>query len=163
MNLNIHFGPWPEFFQELAAPKSGDELQKRLKSNLTHWTWNYVAVAAVFVLLASYFYPGLFVVIVIVGATFGVFLFLKDTPLQVGGTKITQTHKHAALALETLVGLYFSETFTPLLWSLAVGGVVAIIHAGLKHESLLSKTKAAVKKGVVDLKEDLKDEYKKLE
>jgi len=155
----LTFQSWSEFSQGgFSAPKSADVLQSRIKQNLSYYRGNYLIVAALILLIACYFYPGLFVFVALTAGTAAILLYaLKSTRLVIGGVEITYTHKYIAIGLVAALSIYFTECFVPLLWTLGIAGVVILVHASLKGEAKMgTKMRNFADDRAKDVKEEMK-------
>jgi len=154
-SINIH---WGGFFQGLGVPKDGDDAVKRVQSNFSTWMWNYAVIALALVSLLSYFFNAhLLGVIIVVGITAGILIALKGNTLKVGSVVINDYHKLAFLGVEAFLGLWWTETFNVLLWTLGFSSIVLLAHALCKPISGGSVMQKAKDK-VSDISSDMKAE-----
>jgi hypothetical protein len=151
--------PWSAFLAtgDVSVPKRADVLSERIRLNLNHWLGNYLCIVAAFVVIAGYFYPGLFVASVLAAIGGAATIFTKDMRLEVGGMVINELHKYAVTAVVALFSLYWSESFQPLFVTVAIAGVLVLVHAAGKDKASLS---TRVKTGLDSVKSDIKAELK---
>lgn len=84
-------------------------------------------------------------------------IFTKDMRLEVGGVAINELHKYALTALVSIFSLYWSESFQPLFVTVAIAGILVLVHAAGKDKASL---KTRVKTGLDSIKSDVKNELK---
>jgi len=66
-------------------------------------------------------------------------------------------HKYGVTALLSLISLWWSETFQPLLVTLSIAGLLALVHAAARTKiGIVDKAKS----GIDTLAKDIKDELK---
>jgi len=153
--ITIH---WGGFFQDLHLPKDTDDAVKRIQGNFSAWMWNYIVISLAIVSFLSYFFNAhLLVVIIVVGITAGILIALKGNTLQVGGVVMGDYHKLGILGVEAFIGLWWTETFNVLLWTLAFSSIVLLAHAlckptGGATTSFMHKTRDKVEGVVKDVK-----------
>lgn len=155
----INIRPWSDFLStsDVSVPKRADVLSERIRLNLNHWLGNYLCIVAAFVVMAGYFYPGLFVASVLAALGGAATIFTKDMRLEVGGVAINELHKYGLTALVSLFSLYWSESFQPLFVTVAIAGILVLVHAAGKDKASL---KTRVKTGLDSIKSDVKNELK---
>jgi hypothetical protein len=152
--FQITIRPWSQFLsiQDFSVPQKADVLSDRIRANLNDWLGNYLCFVAAIVVIAGYYYRGLFIASMIATTGFAAIIFTKDMKLAVGGVAITEIHKFALTALLSLFTLYWTESFEPLLVSIAIAGVFILVHAAGKKTGFLTKAKATLESVKSDVK-----------
>jgi len=159
MSIKLTVRPWSDMFatHSFSLPKNADMLAERIRVNLNYWLTNYLVIMSLFVIAAGYFFNGLLVAggLAVAGAAFAT--LTKDMHIEVGGMVITMNHKYGVTALLSLISLWWSETFQPLLVTLSIAGLLALVHAAARTKiGIVDKAKS----GIDTLAKDIKDELK---
>ncbi|KAJ1685495.1 hypothetical protein LUZ63_016885 [Rhynchospora breviuscula] len=126
--------PWRELIDlsSFGLPPSLGEAYLRLRNNLIYFAMNYAIIMLLIVFLSLLWHPISLIVFVVTMIAWLFFYFLKDEPLVVYGTEISDSVILLVLSVVTLVLLLLTNATANILVSLLIGVVVVVAHASLR-------------------------------
>ncbi|KAL2462577.1 PRA1 family protein F2 [Forsythia ovata] len=131
---------WREMFviHAFNLPTSSSDALSRIKTNVVYFQMNYAIIVLSVIFLSLLWHPISLIVLVAITAAWLYLYFLRDEPIVIFGTIITNNNVLIGLSVTTIVLLLLTGAITNILSSLLVGVVVVLIHAAVRKTDDLS-------------------------
>lgn len=128
--------PWREFFNYTAVtrPLSYEEAIRRIKQNLNYFRVNYAMMILLILFLSLIYQPISMITFLIVFVGWFFLYFFRDplSPVVIFNHVFDDRVVLMALSLLTIFALACTDVGVILLVALGIGGVVVVVHAGIR-------------------------------